>query len=368
MVLICQNAYIVKQVNQSNQIKFGVMNINLEKFKQSFNEFGINKFRKIQKDYKKNAKKSLKNNGRFVYFIFFCAFLNVVFFGAKRYFDFLDEKTIQYKSLAVQVAKEYEGFLNYSQLLLNSINHEILKSKAFGVESFEILSSMDRIRNENHVANEVFSEGMLYWIDSNKYLIASSAGKVLKPIDLSSRDYLEKTEHEPWKLHVGKTVVGALSGQNILPIAVGVVSKNGYHVGTSVLSVKVESLIEKFKISSMKNSGNFAILNYDGKIVLDSNEKYFSENNAFLSKVKTMNFLKKSNIFSSFNLLKRSDLFVVSEEVFEYPFVVVYAVKNKIIYQQLFVEMLPYFIEALFLLVILASYLSMMRVGRVGRY
>jgi hypothetical protein len=214
----------------------------------------------------------------------------------------------------------------------------------------------------------VFFEGMLYWIDSNKYLISSSAGKVLKPIDLSSRDYLEKTEHEPWKLQVGKTVVGALSGQNILPIAVGVVGKNGYHVGTSVLSVKVESLIEKFKISSMKNLGNFAILNYDGKIVLDSNEKYFSENNAFLAQVKAMNFFKKSNIFSSFNLLKRGDLFIVSEEVFEYPFVVVYAVKNKIIYQQLFMEMLPYFIEALFLLVILASYLSMMRVGRVGRY
>ncbi len=81
-----------------------------------------------------------------------------------------------------------------------------------------------------------------------------------------------------------------------------------------------------------------------------------------------MNFFKKSNIFSSFNLLKRGDLFVVSEEVFEYPFIVVYAFKNKIIYQQLFMEMLPYFIEALFLLVILASYLSMMRVGRVGRY
>ena len=81
-----------------------------------------------------------------------------------------------------------------------------------------------------------------------------------------------------------------------------------------------------------------------------------------------MNFFKKSDIFSSFNLLKRSDLFVVSEEVFEYPFIVVSAVKNKIIYQQLFIEILPYFIEALFLLVILASYLSMMRVGRVGRY
>ena len=344
------------------------MNINLEKFKQNFNKFGKNKFGKIQKDYKKNSKKSLKNNGKFVYFIFFCAFLNVIFFGVKRYFDFLEEKTIQYKSLAVQVAKEYEGFLNYSQLLLNSINHEIVKSKSFGVESFEILSSIDRIRNQNHIANQVFFEGMLYWIDSNKYLIASSAGKVLKPIDLSSRDYLEKTEHEPWKLQVGKTVVGALSGQNILPIAVGVVGKNGHHVGTSVLSVKVESLIEKFKTSSMKNFGNFVILNYDGKIVLDSNKRYFSENSAFLSKVKNMNFFKKSNIFSSFNLLKRSELFIVSEEVFEYPFVVFYAVKNKIIYQELFMEMLPYFMETLFLLVILASYLSMMRVGRVGRY
>ena len=37
-----------------------------------------------------------------------------------------------------------------------------------------------------------------------------------------------------------------------MPVAVGVVGKNGHHVGTSVLSVKTESLIEKFKISSTK--------------------------------------------------------------------------------------------------------------------
>ena len=65
---------------------------------------------------------------------------------------------------------------------------------------------------------------------------------------------------------------------------------------------------------------------------------------------------------------KRNDFFVVGEEVFEYPFIVFYGVKNKLIYQELFIEMLPYFIETLFLLVLLASYLSMMRVGRFGRY
>ncbi len=335
------------------------MKSNLQKLKLS-----LKNFTKQRKIHKKNAKKSLKNNGGFVYFIFFCTFLSIVSFGIKRYFDFLDEKPMQYKSLAIQVSKDYEGFLNYSQLLLNSINNEILKSKSFGVESYEILSSIDRVRNQNHVANEVLFEGMLYWIDSNKYLIASSAGKVLKPIDLSSRDYLEKSEHEPWKLQVGKTIIGALSGQNILPVAVGVVGKNGHHVGTSVLSVKTESLIEKFKISAEKNLGSFVILDYDKKIVLDSNKKYFSENNGFLSKIKNTDLMSEYNILSSFNLLKRNDFFIVKEEVFEYPFVVFYAVKNRLIYQELFVEILPYFIEALLVLVILASYLSMMRVSK----
>jgi hypothetical protein len=338
------------------------MKSNLQKLKLS-----LKNFTKQRKIHKKNAKKSLKNNGGFVYFIFFCTFLSIISFGIKRYFDFLDEKTAQYKSLAIQVSKDYEGFLNYSQLLLNSINNEIVKSKSFGVESFEILSSIDRVRNQNHVANEVLFEGMLYWIDSNKYLIASSAGKVLKPIDLSSRDYLEKTEHEPWKLQVGKTVIGALSGQNILPIAVGVVGKNGHHVGTSVLSVKTESLIEKFKISTIKNLGNFAILDYDKKIVLDSNKKYFSDNDNFLAKIKDFNLRDQTDILSNFNLLKRNDYFIVKEEVFEYPFIVFYAVKNRLIYQELFVEILPYFIEALLVLVILASYLSTMRVGK-SRY
>ena len=335
--------------------------------KNSLQKLSLNKFSKQGGIQKKNSKKSLKNNGGFVYFIFFCTFLSIIFFGIKRYFDFLEEKTLQYKSLAIQVSKDYEGFLNYSQLLLNSINNEILKSKSFGAESYEILSSIDRVRNQNHVASEVLFEGMLYWIDSNKYLIASSAGKVLKPIDLSSRDYLEKTEHEPWKLQVGKTVVGALSGQNILPVAVGVVGKNGHHVGTSVLSVKTESLIEKFKISSIKNLGNFVIVDYDKKIVLESSKKYFSKNDNFLAKIKEVNLRSNSDILSNFNLFKRNDYFIVKEEVFEYPFVVFYAVKNRLIYQELFVEILPYFIQALLVLVILASYLSTMRVGR-GRY
>jgi len=338
----------------------------IENVKQNLKKLKKNNFVKNNKNI---TKKPLKSGGNFVYFIFFCTFLSIIFFGIKRYFGFLEDKTMQYKSLAIQVSKDYEGFLNYSQLLLNSINNEILKSKTFGVESYEILSSIDRIRNQNNVANEVMVEGMLYWIDSNKYLIASSAGKVLKPIDLSSRDYLEETEHEPWKLQVGTTVVGALSGQNILPIAVGVVGKNGHHVGTSVLSVRIESLIEKFKISSEKNLGEFAILDYDKKIVLDSNKKYFSENNIFLSKIKEFDLKDKSMVFSDFNLLKRNDFFIVKDEVFEYPFVVFFAVKNGLIYKELFVEILPYLIEALLVLVILASYLSMMRVGgKMGRY
>ena len=54
---------VLSSLIKKNQIKFGDMNINLEKFKQSFNKLGTNKFRKIQKDYKKNAKKLIQKIG-----------------------------------------------------------------------------------------------------------------------------------------------------------------------------------------------------------------------------------------------------------------------------------------------------------------
>ena len=336
--------------------------INKTKIKQFIQRVAqnIGQFTNVKK-LSKGSKPS-HNSGRITYFIFFLAFSAVVFFGVKRYFDFIDYKIAQYQNISSHIASEYEGVLNYSQLLLNSVNQEILKSKSFGTEAVKILSSINRIRNQNNVANQIFYESMLYWIDSNKYLIASSAGRVLKPIDLSSRDYLEKTQIDPWKIKVGKVIIGALSGNNVLPVAVGVVGDNGYHLGTAVISIKLENLIDKFTLSIHDiEVGEYAIIDADGAIILESRHKSFSKNKMLLNNVSNYKFVNNYALIKPFNILRRSGNVVVASKVLEYPFTVIYKVNNYKIYQELFMEILPYLVQILFLLMLLASYMSKSR-------
>ncbi|MFZ9180252.1 MAG: cache domain-containing protein [Rickettsiales bacterium] len=309
-----------------------------------------NKIRKLSNFSKKKpiySSSNLNNKGKFL-LIFLVFYLNIFYFSYQKYQSLIQQKTNEYMAIANQIASHYQGFLNYSQLLLNSVNHDILKTKSFGSQAVDILSSIDRVRNQNQNANEIYYDAMLYWIDSNKYLIASSAGKVLKPIDLSSRDYLEKTQHNPWKLQVGTSVVGALSGQNILPVAVGLVGEKGYHLGTSVLSVKIEALIDLFEIEN-NLKGRFAIFNSEKKLILESKKKTFSENKKILNLIKKYNPEHKNSVLSPFNILKKNGNFIVASKLIDHPYIVFYGVKNRVIYRDLIIELMPFFISFILL-------------------
>ena len=313
-----------------------------------------NKIRKLSQFSKKksiNFEFEQANRGKFL-LIFLIFYLNIFYFSYQKYQGLIQQKTNEYMAIANQIASHYQGFLNYSQLLLNSVNHDILKTKSFGSQAVDILSSIDRVRNQNQNANEIYYDAMLYWIDSNKYLIASSAGKVLKPIDLSSRDYLEKTQHNPWKLQVGTSVVGALSGQNVLPVAVGLVGEKGYHLGTSVLSVKIEALIDLFEIEN-NLKGRFAIFNSDKKLILESKKKTFSENKTILNLIKKYNPEQKNSVLSEFNILNKNGNFVVASKLIDYPYIVFYGIKNRVIYRELVLELMPYLINFILISVLL---------------
>ncbi len=314
------------------------------KIKKIINQF--QNFKKLSKNNKKNFdSKKLRTFKVLILSTIFANFLLLII----SYNNFIDKKISEYQEISNHIATNFEGFLNYSQLLLNSVNHEILKNKIFNDKTVDILSSIDRVRRQNNIANEMYFEGMLYWIDSNKYLIASSAGKVLKPIDLSSRDYLEKSEHEPNKLQIGKVIVGALSGQNIIPIAVGLDSEKGNHIGTSVLSVKIESLISKINISLRRNFTNFAIISKDGKIVYETN-KYLL-NKKIINKISKNDHLK-TGVVSNFKIWNRHSNLVVASPVIDHPFIIVYSDDKKQIYRDLWRNLLPYFINIFVLLII----------------
>lgn len=311
----------------------------------------LKKLKKIKKnivnniDFKKissNKKKPKKHNqGSLLYFTFFTIIVTCCFI-VNGYFVFLKNQRQQYQQYAQNIAHQFQGFLSYSQLLLNSVNYEIIKSKSFGEQTVDILSSIERIRNQNNFANQVFLDGMLYWVDSNKYLIASSAGKVVKPIDLSSRDYLEKTQLNPWQLQVGKSVVGALSGQNVLPFAVGAFGENGHHLGTAVLSVRIENLINKlsYNLPSFSNKTFFSIYNDEGKLVLSSNKLMLGDDDYVLDNDDFDNF-KNINLTKSFNLFETNAYSMIGEEIQDYSYTILIGVLNKKILSELLLNLMP---------------------------
>jgi hypothetical protein len=302
-----------------------------------------------------NNKKNKINRIDKIYFLILFAIIINITFVVNEFFKIIEKKSAEYKQISNNISSDFEGFLNYSQLLLNSVNHEIAKSKSFGDQTVDILSSINRIRNQNNIANQMFFEGMLYWIDSNKYLIASSAGKVLKPIDLSSRDYLEKTQLIPWKLQVGKSVIGALSGQNILPFAVGAFGENGHHIGTSVLSVKIENIINKFSISSSDKNGNFIIFNNEKKSIIEYG-KDITENDLNIINKISKNIDESNELKFHFNIFDKNDFFITYSKTLEYPYIVAYFVKNNVIYSEFIFETFPYLIQIIFLIFLLKLY------------
>jgi hypothetical protein len=198
-------------------------------------------------------------------------------------------------------------------------------------------------------------DGMLYWINSSKYLVASSAGKVVKPIDLSSRDYLEKTEREPWKLQVGKSVIGALSGQNILPVAVGAISKSGRHAGTSVLSVRIDGIINRLNLISHQKLENFLIINANNEVILESKKGLVSDNPRLQNILKNHNFSETNQVIQSFNIFDKNQSLILSNKIFGYQYKIIYLAEAKFLKEEMLNRMMPYLLQILCLLLVLVG-------------
>jgi len=110
---------------------------------------------------------------------------------------------------------------------------------------------------------------VLYWVGNDNHLLASSSDKINKPIDLSSRKYLENLHKNSNKILFSSSVIGAMSGENILPISLTLASEKGYIVGTSLLSVQVKELLNKLSELQVVDK-DFAVLFQDNILISSS--------------------------------------------------------------------------------------------------
>ena len=270
----------------------------------------------------------------------------IVGFAARDYKNYLRNKRLQMDSAAYEIEMNFTNTLGYAESVLNYLNRQIGNSKNTNAEITKILSSFNQSHYGYDSIKDMLSAGMFYWVDSKNRLIASSAGPI-NSIDLSSRDYLENTKKDPWKIYSGTPVVGALSGQYVIPAGVGLVNNNGDYVGTSLVSFKLHNLVEKFKRMTDFYKTDFAIMDKNNKVILESESGLFSEDMSLMSDLRFSDNALREELVSNFLPFRGDGSYIIVRKVEKYPYKILIGYQNYVITRELLTEIAPYLIELL---------------------
>ena len=108
-----------------------------------------------------------------------------------------------------------------------------------------LLRSFDTAASLHHV----FS-----WVDENKKNVVSSNKGVHDPVDVSDRDYVQKSIAEPWKIQIGLPIQGRVSAKWVLPVAMGLTDSTGKYIGTILISMDIDTITHDLR-SVVKDTG-----------------------------------------------------------------------------------------------------------------
>ncbi|MES2961915.1 MAG: cache domain-containing protein [Pseudomonadota bacterium] len=327
----------------------------------------LKKFRKKPNNHAHHAHRTPKINDRLIITYAIVAYAITILvisgFAYNNYDTYVKAKRLEMEAAAYEIEMNFTSTLGYAESVLNYINRQISVSKADNLEVSKILGSFNQSHYGYNSIKDVLSAGMFYWIDSNKRLVASSAGPI-SPIDLSARDYLENTKNDPWKIYTGMPVVGAASGQYVIPAGVGVVDIAGEYVGTSVVSFKLYNLTEKFKHLVSFYKTDFAILDANNKVLLESETGLFSEDHELMDNLNFSVDSLRQEMVSCLSPFKQKGSFIILRNAQNYPYKILIGYQNSTLSWEILCEIMPQFIEILIITMFFVTMLVLFRVQR----
>ena len=258
--------------------------------------------------------------------------------------NLVDYKLQQYKYLSTSIFKEFLLVDDYAKFALVKINQHILQKKIYKSEDiFTVLSEINKLGQIKDNDLSLFT--VLYWVGNDNYLLASSSGKINKPIDLSSRKYLDYSNKNFGKIIFSSPIVGVISNENILPISLTLTSEKGYVVGTSVLSVQIKELLTK--LSKFKTPNEEFMILSQNNILLSSYEDF----QKIINQDKLSFSATKWQIIFSFFSNKNKEFLLFEEKSEDFSIVIV--VKRQYFVDEMKNIMLPYLVQAINIILLL---------------
>lgn len=269
-------------------------------------------------------------------------------FMYKTYASHMEVKKLEMDAAASEIELSFINMLNYTESIMDHIGKQISISDGSTQEISDILSFFsEKSSRSDDVITDALSLSMFSWANKEDIItINSEYGLLQRPTSISYRDYLQSTFKSPWVMYTGTPVLGAVSGQQIIPAGLAVTSqKNRKHMGTIAIGFAANRLSERLRSIVDTPNLDFAILDKDGNVLLESTVGIFSEDKKFLRDA--TNHINKKTTVSSFSPFALDGSFLIIKPTEKYTYHIVSGYQNSFIMHGLISTLLPYLIALL---------------------
>lgn len=274
------------------------------------------------------------------------AIIAIVCYAKKDYNSYIEKKRFTLESIGYKIAFDLTNIFDSSELILNDIGKKITHSDLSKDEIGKILIDAE-LAYHNNLSESELSTGKFYWIDSNNRLLATSDGSLENPIDLSDRDYLQKTSKTFGRIFSGDPIIGASSGQFVIPLGMGIDKKSEY-IGTLAISLRVSELLARYLQMVNSSATNFAIFDDKNNMILASDTEIFANDKRLQSDL-AKEITATQEFMPRFDLLERKNSYIILHSFDKYPYKIVVGYRNKMMTSDLTSEILPWLILFLFM-------------------
>lgn len=261
------------------------------------------------------------------------------YYAHKSYKTFFAEKKFMMEIASYKIAADLVNIFDHAENLLNDINKKIIASDRSKAGIANIMIEAGKSYDKSLLKFEL-STGKYYWIDAANHLIANSeTGLIKNPINLSNRDYLQKTAIDPRRISVGGPIVGASSGQYVMPMGVGAQDTRGNYVGTIAVSFKLLDLAVRYKEISNSYKVNFALLSANNEVIFESGDGIFAHDRKLFDDLSVHEVNAAQEFMAPISLSKRANSYVVLRASDKYQYKILTGYQNKFLLQELLTKM-----------------------------
>lgn len=188
------------------------------------------------------------------------------------------------------------------------------------------------------------------WTDESKSVVVSSNYGVLDdPVDISDRDYIQKSEADPWRFVIGAPIEGRVSNRWVLPVSLGITDETGRYIGSVTASLDIQELTTEISDLVKRPGISFAILNSSMLKLTEVSETkdfiatYFPEET-----LESLKFQENSSgVISYADLLSKRSIYSYYKVSSSFPYILLMGYDAKYSQQAIETRLLPRLLQVI---------------------